>query len=342
MKKTLFLILSITMLTLSLAACSKTTEPESTETTTTPVTSETTEPTTIVDINEDTTYIPEGSDFVYADDSMTEIIGITEQCNSSFVLIFPETVDKISNVSITGNSQITTVMFLNDEVVLENVNFAGSNITTIQNLPSSMTSIPANMFYGCTSLTTLGDESGVITIPEFVTNIEPDAFGGCTKITTVDASNLTVIGDRAFEGCKNLNTITFSENLTSVGELAFYMCAFEYIVFPDTLENVGENAFTLNTNLVEVDIPETAIVATSAFDKCDNLTTEINYTESSETIENTEQTSDDVSEFNSEVGSSSSSVNSNNFEVKLDRELDYQIDCMNYNKKLTFDKLGLS
>jgi len=295
--KKITLVLSMCVLLCALVACGKTNDSVevSENNTTLPDGITTTAP--VEELSDDDMsqgqYIPEGSDFVYTDETMTEIIGITEQCKSSLALIFGENVTKISNVALSADSQITTIVFLNDNVELENVNFAGSNLTTIKNLPTSMKSIPANMFYGCTKLNTLGDEVGVITIPDHIVNIEPSAFGGCTKITKVIATNITDIGDKAFEGCKNLNEFVFSDNLVSIGTLSFYMCGFEKITFPESLETINENAFTLNTLLTTVDISDTTVVNATAFNKCDLLTTEINYSEVTESTEDFTETSEE-------------------------------------------------
>lgn len=281
MKKFFAILLSSILMVTTLAACDNTTDPVGSSTQPIESTSSSTSQQIIESVNSesDSEYTPEGSDFTYSNKSMTEIIGLTDQCINNLVLVFPDTVTKISNISIPASSKITTVMFLNENVELENVNFAGSSITTILNLPTSITSISDNMFYGCTELTTLGNKNGEIIIPNHITNIKPGAFGGCSKITTVDASNVTEISDRAFEGCKNLKNFTF-DNITSIGNLSFYMCGFETLAFPDTLNSIGENAFTLNNNLTTVNISDNTKVNKSAFDKCEKLTSNIKFTES--------------------------------------------------------------
>ena len=67
-----------------------------------------------------------------------------------------------------------------------------------------------------------------ITIPNSVTSIGNWAFNNCgslTSITSSDNSQLTSIGEYAFEGCSSLTNITIPNSVTSIGGWAFYNCS---------------------------------------------------------------------------------------------------------------------
>ena len=47
----------------------------------------------------------------------------------------------------------------------------------------------------------MSDTDDIIKIPSNITTIESDAFGECSRSASVDASSVTAIENKAFEGC---------------------------------------------------------------------------------------------------------------------------------------------
>ncbi len=71
-------------------------------------------------------------------------------------------------------------------------------------------------------------------------------------------STVTTISRNAFNGCKALVYVTFSENsrLTTIGQNAFRDCTMIHdITLPDTLTTIGQDAFRLCNNLATISIP---------------------------------------------------------------------------------------
>lgn len=94
-----------------------------------------------------------------------------------------------------------------------NTLFAGCRNSVI---PSSVTSIGANAFYDCTSLTS-------VTIPNSIISIAPGAFNGCSNLASVEiSSSVTSIGAQAFQRCNGLTSITCrAASVPQLGELVF-------------------------------------------------------------------------------------------------------------------------
>ena len=101
-----------------------------------------------------------------------------------------------------------------------------------------------------------------VVIPEYievngedivVKEISEDAFSGQTNIVSVTISDsVTIIGDSAFEGCKNLGTVNIGENsqLISIGNDAFFNCSsLTSIYIPDSVTIIGGNVFYGCSNL---------------------------------------------------------------------------------------------
>ena len=77
----------------------------------------------------------------------------------------------------------------------------------------SVTSIGANAFRNCNSLTN-------IVIPDGVTSIGNDAFRGCSALTSITIpSSVTSIGTYAFQSCRSLTTYVFERTagITAIG-----------------------------------------------------------------------------------------------------------------------------
>lgn len=113
-----------------------------------------------------------------------------------------------------------------------------------------------------------------------VTGICIDGFKGQTEITKISMSSCLKIGGYAFDGCTKLATIEWSNDLTVIGQGAFTGCR-ELInigKFPATLERIESRAFDFNSELRVVRIPASVTyIADDAFINAENVTFEVDY-----------------------------------------------------------------
>ena len=131
-----------------------------------------------------------------------------------------------------------------------------------------VTSIGANAFDDCSSLTR-------VTIPEGVTSIGGNAFYGCSSLTSVMIlEGVMSIGDSAFEGCSGLTSVTIPESVTSIGESAFENCSsLTNITIPESMIDIGYKAFSGCSSLTSVTIPDSVTsIGGGAFRDCSGLT----------------------------------------------------------------------
>lgn len=95
--------------------------------------------------------------------------------------------------------------------------------TTINNLIISegITTINDHVFQGPNNI------KGTLTLPSTLTSIDASAFYGCSQLTSIILpENLTTIGKNAFYGCWGLDgMLVLPENLTSIGSSAFNNCS---------------------------------------------------------------------------------------------------------------------
>ena len=106
--------------------------------------------------------------------------------------------------------------------------------------------------------------------------IYPNAFRDSQNIYKVTlSSNMTYIGNSAFDNCKWLSNISFSNKLTHIGDSAFQNCAsLTNVSFPNSLTSINAHAFAGCSKLVNVILPNgLSTIGNNAFDGCSGATT---------------------------------------------------------------------
>lgn len=150
------------------------------------------------------------------------------------------------------------------------------------------------------TITKYNGSGGEVEIPatiggNTVTSIGAEAFKDCTSLTSVAIpEGVSSIGADAFSGCSSLRSITIPDSVTSIGEYAFHSCtSLESINIPDSVTKIDRYTFTNCTSLSVITIPKNVTsIASSAFMACSGLSS-INVAE-----ENTKYISDDGVLFN--------------------------------------------
>ena len=133
---------------------------------------------------------------------------------------------------------------------------------------SELTSISANAFSSCSSLTS-------VTIGNSVTSIGSSAFSGCSRLTSVIISDsVTSIGSYAFSGCSGLTSVTIPDSVTSINSSVFQSCSrLTSVNIPNSVTSIGNSAFYKCSSLTSVNIPDSVTsIGNYAFYKCSSLT----------------------------------------------------------------------
>ena len=120
-------------------------------------------------------------------------------------------------------------------------------------------------------------------LPDDITCIRDYAFSHCNSIKKVVLnSNIISIGNGAFFGCKELESISvlWDENAINsdesgfIGEDAFHSCSkLKSVDIPNTIQSIYSCAFVDCTSLTDILIPDSVItIGDSAFLRCSNIT----------------------------------------------------------------------
>ena len=151
--------------------------------------------------------------------------------------------------SITIPDSVTTIKYA----------FEGcSGLKTIS-IPGSVNNIDGNIFRYCSNMTSI-DVDETNTSYKSIDGILYDY--NCTRLIacpvkkstiSVPDSLITIEGYACYR-CRELTSITLSDNVTTIGENAFYDCALTSITLPDSLTTIGEYAFSYNS-LTSIQIP---------------------------------------------------------------------------------------
>ncbi|MGN0469630.1 MAG: leucine-rich repeat domain-containing protein [Acutalibacteraceae bacterium] len=200
----------------------------------------------------------------------------------------------------------TAVVLKDGTQTINNNVFSGCKGLTSIEIPDSVATIGEWAFSGCTGLTS-------ITIPDSVATIGQAAFQECTSLNNVEISDSAAvsIAGYAFRGCKNLKNINISEGVVKIDSVAFVGTGLTSITvdknnknyssqdgvlfnkdktkllmyperkageykIPDSVTEIGDDAFVNCTGLTDVTIPDSVtFIDVGAFAGCTGLTSVI-------------------------------------------------------------------
>ncbi len=104
------------------------------------------------------------------------------------------------------------------------------------------------------------------------------AFTGSLNLRSVIIpDDVTSIGNFAFYKCSSLQSIEMGKGIINIGAYAFHGCTnLKNVIIPDSVTNIGSNAFSDCNSLISIKIPNSVTsIGKKAFYRCVNLTSVI-------------------------------------------------------------------
>ena len=158
--------------------------------------------------------------------------------------------ESVGSAAFSGCSKLETVIFSNELIDLGSDVFKGCSKLSQIELPDSLETIGTGVFQNCKSLVSIQLPNNA-----YMTTIPSNMFKGCTSLTEVDMRNVTSIGESAFMGCSALREMIIPSTVTTVKDWAFRDCSsLSSVVIGENVESIGQSAF-YGTALKEIVIP---------------------------------------------------------------------------------------
>ncbi len=202
-------------------------------------------------------------------------------------------------ISITIGNSVTSIgsdAFKNCNKLVEVYNLSSLNITkgssnngrvgyyaldiyiSIESVSKLDTTTDGYIFYSNGNKVYLIGYTGVdtqLTLPNSYNNVNYQvyeyAFYSCNKINSITFSNnITSIGECAFANSTNLQSVTIGTSVTSIGNSAFANCTkLSSVKIGNSVKSIGDSAFYCCTSLTSVTLPNSIeSIGNSAFLAC--------------------------------------------------------------------------
>ena len=213
-------------------------------------------------------------------------------------VVIPATIKKIGDNAFNGCVSLKSVHIPESVTDIGNSAFAGCSSlssVTLADRNTNFTSIGTYLFKDCVSLTDVAYFRGFksftegmymntgivnLTIPTDITDLSTGAvFENCLSLKTVtfhDGITVMRLGDRIFNGCSSLESVTLPAAITEIGEKSFMNCvSLGTVIFNGPVVTIHHHGFEGCSNLTSVvfagELPTGFSIGVRGFANCSKL-----------------------------------------------------------------------
>ncbi len=205
--------------------------------------------------------------------SVQTIVEFAFDSNKITSIVFPPSVETIGQHAFSSND-LRSVTFNDSPTDIESAAFSDNPNLSHVDLGNNVKSVDGFAFQGAYALESIYFPNSVKYIAGYVCNL-------CWNLKTVVIGNQAyrdpdtegaVIEERAFDGLPNLTSLTLSNSVESIKELAFSGIGIEQLTIPRSMKSIGKDAFYRCKNLTTLTIDDAAVeLLDGAFSECTGL-----------------------------------------------------------------------
>ena len=193
-------------------------------------------------------------------------------------------VETVGEQTFYSCDALTEVVFTSEVKTIGDGAFHTCTALAEIKIPDNVTSIGDGIFTSCTALKKAAFEGGTVkkstlgnpALQELIISGSATLDVSFTAVSSKNTLKTVkiekgVIGDSAFNNCKNLTTVELGDGVTSIGKSAFLKCTqLPSITIGNGVASIGASAFNGCTALTNANI-ESGAIGASAFQDCSNL-----------------------------------------------------------------------
>lgn len=189
-------------------------------------------------------------------------------CKKLQITELPLGLTNIGSYAFSGTSALDSISIPRGVQILGPGAFEESGVRIVE-LPEGIKTFYDRVFNKCQRLTK-------VVWPADQKEIPSKTFYQCDTLSTFDIPlGVTEIKSSAFAECKNLYSVSFPETLKKIGWRSFENCGLKEVEIPDSVTEVGNEAFANNKSLRKAFMGRNIVYKNGAkfnfFSQCDSL-----------------------------------------------------------------------
>ena len=182
-------------------------------------------------------------------------------CTGLREVVLPQNLEHIGHGAFAGCISLTKINLPESLQEIWNYAFQGCAMTEVT-IPAGVTQIAFNAFAECQSLTAIHvseDNEAYSSLDGVLMSKKGDLIqypAGKADTAYTTPASIQNIGDGAFMGCENLESVTISDSVRTIGNMAFGGCAnLQELHLGNQLNKIGSMAFMNCSALTSVRVP---------------------------------------------------------------------------------------